>query len=334
MKRHFFNLALLAVTLMAGAFAGSAVAAPIRLATGADGSFMSLIVAVDQGFMKNQGLDATIKQFPAGGLALESVVAGDSDIALVAELPAIIAAAKGAKVKAVARGVYSNHLIGLAAINGINNAGDLVGKSVGYSKGTASDYYLNRYLDHYGIAREKLKLVNVAPPELVATMARGDIQAMFSWDPWFTRLKAVMPNTKVIGWSGDNGIYTMQFFLMFSDELLNQRPEDARKAFTAIRNATAWLNDRKNRPAAVALMSKAFRISTADAEQMMDSVQFVVDMPPAFPKDMVSIAEWVKQQGTVQPFDPKALIDKLITPVLIDRSNADASSKANSQPKS
>lgn len=83
----------------------------------------------------------------------------------------------------MARGAYSKDLIGLAAISGINGAQDLVGKSVAYPKGTAGEYYMDQYFQHYGISRDALKLVNVATPEMVPLLARGDVQAIFAWEP-------------------------------------------------------------------------------------------------------------------------------------------------------
>ena len=309
-------LAIIAVVLL-GIAGGAAEAKPVHFATGVDGSFMPLIVAVDKGFMKKHGLDADYKQFAAGGLALEAVVAGEADVALAAELPSVVPKAKGAKFKTVARAMYSNKLIGVAARGNIRTAQDFVGKAIGYSKGTASDYYMGLYFKKHGIDPRGVKLVNVAPPELVPTMARGDIQVMFSWEPWFTRLQSVVTDAHVVDKSGDGNVYTLQYLLNFSEAFLNIRPDEAKQTLLAISDAIDWLNDPKNKQEAAALLSKTFRVPVEDAPRQLEEFVFVLDLPKEFVADVVQATSWIKDQGIVAIVDPNALVKDLIDPSLL-----------------
>src|SRR5215472_14770795 len=139
----------------------SAAQADVRFATGVDATFLTMVVAVDKGFMAKQGVKAEIKQFASGAVSLEAVVSGDADIAFASELAVLRPLSKGAKIAGLARPLYSNDLMGIAARKGINGAPDLVGKTVGYAKGTASEYYLHLFADHYHIQTTSLRLVNV-----------------------------------------------------------------------------------------------------------------------------------------------------------------------------
>lgn len=307
---------VIAITTMA-TVAWPAEAKTVKFATGIDASFMQMVVAVEKGFMKKHGLEAEYKPFPFGLLALEAVVAGEADVAMASETAALRPRAKGGKFTTVARPVYSKDLIGVAAIKGINGPRDFVGKTIGYPKGSSGDYYMHLYLKRHGIDMKSLKLLNVAPPELVGAMARGDIQVMFAWEPWFVRLKAAVKDAQVIEKSGDHGIYTMQYLVNYSDVFLRDQREAAKKTLLALIDATAWLNDPKNNDEAARLLTKAYRVPPEDAVRQLKEIVYVVDLKKEFVDDVRRAADWLKEEGIITVDSTARLVNELINPELL-----------------
>ncbi len=316
MGRKIVGLSIAALLLFISVTA-DAQPKTVRFATGVDASFMQIVVAVEKGFMKKHGLEAEYKPFPYGLLALEAVVAGDADVAMAAETAVLRPKAKGAKFTTVARPVYSKKLIGVAALKGVNGPKDFVGKKIGYPKGSAGDYYMSLYFKHYGLDLTTMTLVNAAPPELVPAMARGDVQVMFAWEPWFVRLKSVVKDAHILEKSGDHGIYTMQYLLNFSDAFLKDRPDAARRTLLALMDATRWLNDPKNRDEATSLLTTAYRVPPADAPQQLQEIVYVMDLTKDFVADVRRAAGWLKDQGLISADSPTALVDGLINPRLL-----------------
>ncbi|AWQ05834.1 ABC transporter substrate-binding protein [Bordetella bronchiseptica] len=308
------NLIAVLSLLIVAAAVRSEAAEPVKFATGVDAVFLPLVIAVDKGYAKQRGVDAAYKQFASGAMALEAVVAGDADVAMSSEISTLGPRAKGAKIKTVARGAYSKDLIGLAAISGINGAQDLVGKSVAYPKGTAGEYYMDQYFQHYGISRDALKLVNVATPEMVPLLARGDVQAIFAWEPWFSRARSVVKDFKVVEMSGQNGIYTMQFLTNFSEKFLRERPEDVKKTLLAIGDATRWLNDPNNAAEAAAVLSRVFKVPEADAPRQFEQLKYRLESPEVLKADLVRAGGWLKDKGLIESADVAGLVDGMLVP--------------------
>jgi taurine transport system substrate-binding protein len=292
----------------------SGARAEIRFATGVDATFLTMVVAVEKGFMQKHGVKAEYKQFASGAVSLEAVVSGDADIAFASELAVLRPLSKGARIVGLARGLYANELMGVAARKGIDGPKDLAGKAVGYAKGTASEYYLYLFTDKYGIDPKSLRLVNVAAPEMVPALARGDIDVMFAWEPWFTRLRAVVPDAHVIAKSGNDGVYALQYIVMVSETALRIKRDEVAKTVGALIDATNWLNDPKNRADAADVLSRAFRVPRPDAERQLSEVVYTFDLAASFKQDIRKAADWMKAQGLIQVDSTDKLVNDLLTP--------------------
>jgi len=48
-----------------------------------------LLIAVEKGFLKEAGLDVRVKEYPFGKPALEAMLAGECDLATVADIPIV-----------------------------------------------------------------------------------------------------------------------------------------------------------------------------------------------------------------------------------------------------
>lgn len=295
----------------------SAARADVRFATGVDATFLTMVVAVDKGFMAKQGVKAEIKQFASGAVSLEAVVSGDADIAFASELAVLRPLSKGAKIAALARPLYSNNLMGIAAKKGIAQPRDFVGHTIGYAKGTASEYYLNLLVSHYQLDPKSFRLVNVAAPEMVPAMARGDIDVMVAWEPWFTRLRTVVPDTKVIAKSGDENVYTLQYLVMASQSALASKRDEVAKTMRALIEATDWLNDPKNHAEAAEILARTFHIPPADAELQLGQIVYTLDLDRAFEGDLRRAADWLNAQDLIHVDSVQKLVDDLIRPDLL-----------------
>jgi ABC-type nitrate/sulfonate/bicarbonate transport system substrate-binding protein len=299
------------------ATANSGARADIRFATGVDATFLTMVVAVEKGFMQKQGVKAEYKQFASGAVSLEAVVSGDADVAFASELAVLRPLSKSGKIVGLARGLYANELMGVAARKGIDGPKDLAGKAIGYAKGTASEYYLSLYANKYNIDVKSLRLVNVAAPEMVPALARGDIDVMFAWEPWFTRLRAVVPDARVIAKSGNDGVYTLQYIVMVSETAIRTKRDEVVSTVRALIEATNWLNDASNRSEAADILSRAYRVPRADSERQLSEVVYVFDLAGSFKDDIRKAADWMKTQGLIQAESTEKLVNDLLAPDIL-----------------
>ena len=141
-----------------------------------------MIVAVKKGFLEKEGLNAQLQLFDSSPAALQGVVAGRADATNNTEPPQLAARARGGKIVQVMTGYLSGRINGLV-VNGdaIKKPEDFAGKAVGVQRGSGANYHMAWFLDRNKVPADKVSVKFMDAPDQMAALARGDIQAFFSW---------------------------------------------------------------------------------------------------------------------------------------------------------
>jgi NitT/TauT family transport system substrate-binding protein len=285
---------LIAVALLIQATFGTAAARAadkVIFTSAINVPFAPTIIAVEKGFAKNHGLDAEYKVFDSGGASVEAVVTKNAQVAICADLCLMILHAKGGQFNLVARTSYTGTELGIGASKQIAKPADLAGKKIGYFKVSPGEQYLDLYFKKYGVDRSTVKLIHIAPPEWIPAMARGDIDAFFGWEPWLTKLPAIVRGAHILARSGDANVYTMEFGLVMDRQFMTDRPDVAERALAAIKDAIDYIN--ANPGEAAEVVAKVYHISPADARSYMANNTYVLDFNKAFVERQKSMAQWV-----------------------------------------
>jgi ABC-type nitrate/sulfonate/bicarbonate transport system substrate-binding protein len=155
---------------------------------------VALVIAVEQGFYEQQGIDGKLAPaYPTGVETLNALQAGNIDFAIAGN-PAIGGLMSGmdivylgphagiaGKVK-----VDENMVVVAGKNSGIDpkNLSTLKGKKFGTTVGGAPDGYLSGLLKAHGITREDVTITNVAPADMGVALQTGGVDAIVVWDPW------------------------------------------------------------------------------------------------------------------------------------------------------
>src|SRR5436190_24000230 len=154
--------------------AGAQARPKVIIGVGIDATYGEIFVAVDKGFFAAQGIDAEYKTFEAGGMTIAAAAAGTVQVGAAGELPGLKPVSDGARIVYVATGVYTGKSGGTGVIAGIKTPADLVGKKVAVLKGSTSELYQTLFFRKHGLDG-KATVVNVAVPEMIPAMSRGDV---------------------------------------------------------------------------------------------------------------------------------------------------------------
>jgi len=298
-----FGRVILALAFAAFAACGSAAAqAPaakpkIIIATGIDPSFAHYVVAVKKGFFEKQGIDAELRSFDDGNVALDSILTGAADIGGTSELGGIARIARGGKLYVMASGIQYADFFGLVGKKTIQKPKDLEGKIVGVPRGSGAHLYMAKYAAFHGIDLAKVNIKFLQAPESVAALARGDIDAFFLWDPWLTRAATSVPDTRIIARSGQDNVFRLNTYVYFSERLVGNK-ELAQKAMRALIEGGDWAM--ANRTEASKLVGEAYRLPAADAEKIMEPIQWYIHFDPVFRASLLDAAEFAKQAGIIK----------------------------------
>ena len=91
---------------------------------------------------------------------------------------------------------------------------DFVGKKVGSALGSVSEYCFDKYFEKNKVDKSKVTYVNVAAPESVPLLDKGDISGFFYWEPWPTKAVEVSGNkVHILGSSAQLGVYAAKLFI-------------------------------------------------------------------------------------------------------------------------
>lgn len=192
-----------------------------------------LLIAEDQGFFTQKGLNATNKHYEYGLLAIKDLLEGNLDIAVATDSVVAWQILAGADLRILAA-VNAGDLIRMVARTdkGIRQWSDLKGKKVGLTIGTVSELFLDRALTFNNLSREDIELVNVDSPAIVDTIKTGRVDAIVVWSPLDDQAESVL-GANAVSWSVQYG-QKYYWLLVCKSDLLTKRPHIIERLLAAL----------------------------------------------------------------------------------------------------
>jgi NitT/TauT family transport system substrate-binding protein len=193
--------------------------------------FAPVFVAVERGYLKDAGFNATLSPIVAGQDAMALVAQGQMDVATAGLSAAFFNAInRNLDVKFVASTGYQpakGHPTALMMRQdlfdaGAHDASTLKGKTVGWlgNAGATSGYYVALILRKFGLTMKDITAINIAAPDQQLALEKKAVDAMFCAAP-FTALFAEKKLAQICG-SAPTGIAGTGIF--FGPSLLNNAP--------------------------------------------------------------------------------------------------------------
>jgi len=152
------------------------------------------MLAKDGGYYDKQGLDVELIQFASGTDLIKAMVGGKLNAGVLGFTNAVTWANQGADLKIVGGAQMGYHSILVRKGSGIKSVADLKGKRLASQKaGSTADIVLNGVvLPQAGLSRKDLTMVYVEPPQAVQSLAAGQVDAAFVFEPYEQIAKATV----------------------------------------------------------------------------------------------------------------------------------------------
>ncbi|MGD9944655.1 MAG: ABC transporter substrate-binding protein [Burkholderiaceae bacterium] len=227
-------------------------------------------VAREDKLLEKQGLDASWIRFESGGAMVQAVAAGDIDFAAASEIPGIRPRLMGGKFVLVGQVATAPRFTGMYARSTIKSPADLIGKKVGVTMGTISEWYLALYAEKHGVPYDKIQKLNVAPPEWLPALSRGDIDAFAGWEHFFSKADEILPKGTghLISTGEKDGIYMQPMYYYMSEAMAGSPAAPA--VLKAMIEAEAAVQRDRRRAAEIAA-----KIANIDFETSLKIVNMV-----------------------------------------------------------
>lgn len=130
-----------------------------------------------------------VEREPAGegielsGGAIPSLTAGKVDVVTNAETQAILRSTANPEIRVILTVAEYGYRIVARRSAGVRTAMDLRGKKIATSLNSSAHFYIVKTLQSVGLSEPDVTVVGMAPPEMPAALARGDVDAVSIWEP-------------------------------------------------------------------------------------------------------------------------------------------------------
>jgi ABC-type nitrate/sulfonate/bicarbonate transport system substrate-binding protein len=278
----------------------------ITIATGVDPAASIFYIARDAGILKKHGFDVDLRTGATAGSTISLVINGEAIASHAAAFAGLVNHLTDPDIVAVAQTTTLDRWYAVVSTNKIKDVKDLKGKKIALSLGTASETLWTAILKKEGMSASDFEVVNLAPPEMVAALTRGDIAAYVAWEPWVSRTTVSFKDTKVL--QDGRGLITDGTFIYMSRKWINAHKDAAVRFGRAMLEANDFI---VSKPAETKKIVGAFlNLSPELMDEMYPKLTYAFKLDPEsyqITKDAVDI---LTDRGRIKgKFDYNAWFD-------------------------
>lgn len=293
----------------------SAQAAPLRI--GVTDSILSLPlhVAKSEGFFVKRGVDVELVRCVFGHRCLTNMLNGQTELSISAELPAVLIGFTRNDFAILTSFVSVSSDVKVVSLRSakITEPGKLKGKTLGYVKGSVSQYVLDLVLVYSGIDRAAVNLRAIEPEHALAAIANREVDALCLWEPFVSRIQLelgsqvqLVPIPK---------LYTETFNLMATHAVIKSRPKQLERIVLALKDSTNYIE--ANPDGAKALAVRHLSIPFSLINGIFDDYRYRLSLNRSLVRTMEGQARWALREGHVDRALPQPDFARLVYPDIL-----------------
>jgi ABC-type nitrate/sulfonate/bicarbonate transport system substrate-binding protein len=249
------------------------------------------ILAEQQGFFKAEGLDARPNYVQTGKIAMDAVVSRDLQLGVIVDVNiGFVKFQDGANVAVVA-GVMDKFDDAIVARKdmGIEKPQDLEGKELAILPGTTSHRFADLFIDFYKLDRSRIKILNLAPPAIQASLLSRQIPAGSVWQPFRYNVQQQLGDKAVQ--MNDRRIYRSRCLLAVRTDFAGDYRAEIRAFLRALIKAEGFA--RNNRETAIGILARELSMEPTILAAVWDEYILGVTLDPALPQVFSDTGAWV-----------------------------------------
>lgn len=227
-------------------------------------------------------------------------MAGEVQATSNAEFPNIIGMDKNPEVLIVGVSCVAPDTMKLTVRSDIKKPEDFVGKKIGSALGSVSDYCFDKYFEKNKVDKSKVTYLNVAAPESVPLLDKGDISGFFYWEPWPTKAVEVSGSkVHILGSSAQLGVYAAKLFIAVPRTYTEKNPRMVEQFLAALSEAGEYIHQHPQD--AYKIVSKKLPSLTPEAiATIAAGFSHHVRYLKEDQKNLADIAHWMVSQGKIK----------------------------------
>ncbi|WEX10701.1 ABC transporter substrate-binding protein [Chelativorans sp. AA-79] len=267
-------------------------AEPIVFGTTPNLQTAPVVVAAEKGYFDEEGVEVEFVNFTSGRAALEAIIGGQLDMGFMAEYPVAVAALNEQEFRVVAglSKYAANRIISKASV-GFETVHDLEGKRVGTTVGSNAAYFAELVLGNAGVNAE---IVNVAPPDIVPALARGDIDAGVMFPDFYPAAAEALGDDYREQLSSD---YIANFVLAASPAMVDERAADVEAFLRALVKAESFIEENPSEAQAILSQATQGALTPEAVAGKWSEAEYAIVLDETLVELLLSQAQWVVEGG-------------------------------------
>jgi NitT/TauT family transport system substrate-binding protein len=235
----------------------------ITIDPGHTASSTLLMIAKDQGYFAQHGLNVTFVESPSASVAIQNLLDNKNDFGFLHEYSVSDPVLYNKTVRVI--GTLSKSDVDYIVARkdrGITRPQDLLGKRIGVTKGSNREYFLDRFFVLNGLSMDNVTIMDFQPAPLVDAVARGNVDAACSAEPYVYRMRQEMGENAVV-WPVNLGQHA-QYSLVCNEITIREHPKIVEGVLASVLQAENYVNTHQEEAKKIA------RKQTNFDEQYMD----------------------------------------------------------------
>lgn len=280
--------------------------------------YAPIYVAKELGYLEENLKDINIKvkwqSFKSGTLVNESFAAGESDIGVLGDVPAIIAKGSGQDIEIISNVAYGEKALAIlvAKESTINDISQLKDKKIAYVKGSYAHHLLSVILEKEGLTFKDIESVNLDAADIQAAINNGQVDAGVLWEPYIT-LGEKSGLEKVLV---DGTNIKRSNLVSIAKKEYDENNEEVVEAFIkAYRQGCEYLNE--NPEEAAKLISKELNVSEDDLIDIFKNINYTEDINSDDINALKEVEKFLEDENLISN---KVDIDELINTKYLENS--------------
>jgi NitT/TauT family transport system substrate-binding protein len=275
-------------------------------------------VADQMGYFKEEGLKVNPRWYIAGTDLPSMWGAGNIHLGTATATMVIPIAAAGQGIYSIAPQTdvagTQQIVLGKKAQEIVRTPKDLEKIKIGMPKGASVTMAIQAMAKDTGVDFNKIQFVNLAPPDSVTALAKGDIDAMAGWAPWvfnavkqgggkvyFTGNQSYIP-----GKEGQVDWLLVHAGVVASAKMVKENPNTLKAVLRALNKATATIN--ANREGSVKIVAAQMKMDEALARDIMALNVYSMEMNDKIYRGMGDFVEFLHSLNRIpQKISPEGV---------------------------
>jgi ABC-type nitrate/sulfonate/bicarbonate transport system substrate-binding protein len=275
-------------------------------------------VADQLGYFKEQGVKVNIRWYIAGTDLPSMWGAGNIHLGTATATMVVPIAAAGQSIYSIAPqsdiGGVQQVVLGKKAQEIVKSPKDLEKVKIGMPKGASVTMAIQGMARAHGVDFNKIQFVNLAPPDAITALAKGDIDAMAAWAPWtFRAVKEAggkvyfTGNRSYVGGKEEKVDWLrVHAGVVASGKMLKDNPNTVKAILRAVNKATDTLN--RDREATVKIIAREMKIEEGLAREIMQYNVYTMEMTETIYQGMGDFVDFLHSLNRIpQKFNPETV---------------------------